>query len=75
MDQRSLVVITAIGNLKPDTWYYGTRCPCARLLALCEDLLRGRGVEELLGPEGILAVRCECGRVSAVMRLHKFKYL
>jgi hypothetical protein len=32
--------LAPIHDLKPKTWYYGLRCACERLLALCEDCLR-----------------------------------
>jgi hypothetical protein len=65
-------MVAAIHYPKPDTWYYGLYCACSRRLAVCEDLFCGRGSDDLF-QSGALAVRCECGRVSSVRHLRKFK--
>jgi hypothetical protein len=69
----SPLTVVPIERPKPGTWYYGMRCACTRLLALCEDLFSGNGADDLFQSPGTLAVRCECGRVSPVRRLQKFQ--
>jgi hypothetical protein len=60
-------------QLKRNTWYYGVRCSCARLIALCEDLFEGKSDEAQLRFPVSLSVECECGAVTHVQRLQKFK--
>ena len=60
-------------ELKCRTWYYGARCQCMRLLALCEDLAGGKTEDEHLPLASLLAVPCECGRVVQAERLEKFR--
>jgi hypothetical protein len=60
-------------ELKSNTWYYGVRCACTRLHALCEDLFGGKTDEQHLDCSNPLEVACECGVVTRAMRLHKFK--
>ncbi len=48
------------------------RCTCARRLALCEDCFAGNGDESFLLPLRF-AVNCECGAVTDVWVLEKFK--
>jgi len=69
---RRILTIPAILDLKRGTWYYGARCVCARLLALCEDCFGGKGVEDLELRMRV-AVNCECGARTSVTVLHKFK--
>jgi len=59
-------------ELKPNTWYYGVRCACERLLALVEDCFAGRGDDHHV-PAVPLAVHCECGAVTCAKLLQKFK--
>ncbi len=58
-------------ELKEDTWYYGVRCTCERLLPLVEDHFGGKGNEHHLSspPD----VPCECGAVTRTMLLMTFK--
>lgn len=60
-------------DLKAKTWYFGARCICQRLLALCEDCFSGKGTEDLLPVPIPLAVECECGAVITAQVLHKFR--
>jgi hypothetical protein len=60
-------------ELKRNTWYYGVRCTCARFLALCEDLFRGRGSETHCVSSVPLAVECACGAVTHARLLRRFK--
>ncbi len=59
-------------ELKSATWYYGVRCACARLLALAEDCLHGRGHDEHRSAEPY-DIQCECGAVTRTHVLQKFK--
>jgi len=65
-------MVAPVEHLKAGTWYYGMRCVCRRLLTLCEDVFSGKGADIFPAPAA-LAVRCECGRVSRVQRLEKFR--
>ena len=67
------MTVAPIHHPKPNTWYYGTRCACTRELAVCEDLFAGKGNEVFLQVPPGLAVECECGTVSHVVRLQKYK--
>jgi hypothetical protein len=60
-------------ELKRDTWYYGVRCACSRMHALCEDLFSGKTDERYLDFSQAVEVACECGAVARERRLHKFK--
>lgn len=60
-------------ELKADTWYYGLRCACDRLHALCEDLFAGKTHELHLICAEPVEVACDCGAVVRADRLHKFK--
>lgn len=60
-------------ELKSGTWYFGLRCACDRLHALCEDLFAGKGSELHLDYHEPIEVACECGAVARGNRLHKFK--
>ena len=60
-------------ELKANTWYYGVRCVCDRLHALCEDLFAGKTDEKHLDCADPLEVTCECGAVMQAERLHRFK--
>ena len=35
-------------ELKRNTWYYGVKCACARLLAIAEDCFQGSGHEDII---------------------------
>lgn len=59
-------------ELKSDTWYYGVRCACERLLLLVEDYFQGKGNEQHLAVTA-LEVRCECGAVNRTLLLQKFR--
>ena len=72
-EETILVTISAIRYPKPNTWYYGVRCGCMRLLAVCEDLFAGKGDDEFLQVPAGFGVECACGRVSRVAHLSKFK--
>lgn len=54
--------------LRSNTLYYGIRCACSRLHALCEDLFGGKTTEQHLDCSFPIEVGCECG---AVMRACK----
>lgn len=60
-------------ELKGGTWYYGMRCACSRLHALCEDLFLGKTDEQHLDCADPIEVACECGVVTRSDRLQKFK--
>lgn len=60
-------------KLKNDAWYYGIRCACARMHALCEDLFNGKTEEQYLYCHVAIAVACECGAVTHADRMQKFK--
>jgi hypothetical protein len=60
-------------ELKENTWYYGVRCACARLHALCEDLFAGKTEDQHLDYADPVNVACECGLVTQANRLHRFK--
>ena len=60
-------------ELKSSTWYYGVRCVCTRMHALCEDLFPGKGDEQDLQCAVPVEVPCECGAVTHADRLDKFK--
>jgi len=60
-------------NLKGNTWYYGLRCACQRVLAVCEDRFQGKGREAVLHVPIEFAVECECGKVTRTPVLRKFK--
>lgn len=60
-------------ELKGNTWYYGLRCACDRLHALCEDLFGGKIDQHYLDCGDPVEVTCECGVVTRADRLHKFK--
>lgn len=60
-------------ELKGNTWYYGVRCACGRLQALCEDLFAGKTDERHLDCADPVQVVCACGRVLRADRLYKFK--
>jgi hypothetical protein len=60
-------------ELKRNTWYYGVRCACNRLHALCEDLFAGKTDEQHLDCREACEVACECGAVTRASRLHRFK--
>jgi len=60
-------------ELKSDTWYFGVRCACARLHALCEDLFKGKTDEQYLSYSDPVEVACPCGAVTRADRLQKFK--
>lgn len=72
-DVRRALRVFPMQDLKGKTWYYGARCSCLRLLALCEDCFSGRGSEDLLPAPMPLTVECDCGAVLIVQVLHKFK--
>ena len=59
-------------ELKANTWYYGVRCTCRRLLALVEDSFAGRGDDHHFSAVP-LTVQCECGAITSAQVLHKFK--
>jgi len=59
-------------ELKPNTWYYGVQCVCARLLAIGEDCFGGNGHEEHRSVVP-LTVQCECGQAISAHVLHKFR--
>jgi hypothetical protein len=59
-------------ELKRETWYYGVRCSCDRVLALVEDSFAGYGDDKHLSAIPLL-VRCECGTITNAHVLHKFK--
>jgi hypothetical protein len=59
-------------ELRPNTWYYGIRCRCARLLALAEDAFAGSGDDHHASVVP-LVVQCECGAVTSSKLLSKFK--
>lgn len=65
-------VVIPSDELKRNTWYYGVRCTCARLLALVEDCFAGKGDDQHVSAVP-LAVHCECGAVMHARILHKFK--
>jgi len=67
------VTVTPLPSLKRNTWYYGVRCACQRVLALCEDVFEGRGDETQMRSPVELAVKCDCGTVTAALMLTKFK--
>lgn len=60
-------------QLKSNTWYYGIRCTCRRLHAVCEDLFEGKTDETHINGPGALKVACQCGEVIPATRLSKFK--
>jgi hypothetical protein len=43
------------------------------VLAVCEDLFAGKGVEDSLQAPAGFRVECECGTVNHVARFQKFK--
>jgi hypothetical protein len=59
-------------ELKPNIWYYGVRCVCARLPALVEDCFAGNGQAHHLSTVPV-KIQCECGAVTHAQLLHKFK--
>jgi hypothetical protein len=63
----------AIRDLKPKTWYYGVRCGCERLLAVCEDCFAGRFNGKPLQLPAPVTVRCECGAITSTQILENFK--
>jgi hypothetical protein len=67
------LAIAPIRHPKRGTWYYGMHCACRRFLCLCEDLFAGRGDDLRLAAPMLLEVRCQCGRVSNVRRLQRFR--
>jgi len=69
---RMNAVVIPSHELKPNTWYYGIRCGCARLLALAEDAFAGRGDDHHPSDVALL-VQCECGAVTSTKVLSKFK--
>jgi len=60
-------------KLKSKTWYYGIRCACMRMHAICEDLFAGKTDESHLHAWTRLLVPCECGTVTPTDRLSKFQ--
>jgi hypothetical protein len=60
-------------KLKGDTWYYGVRCACMRIHALCEDLFGAQSNDPELHCPIPVTVTCECGRVTNAERLYKYK--
>ena len=58
-------------EVKRHTWYYGVRCACDRLHALCEDLFAGKTDEQHFHFAVSLAVECECGKVIRTHLLQK----
>lgn len=60
-------------QVKSGTWYYGLRCTCSRLHAICEDLFRGKTDEQHLECADSLEFSCECGTVLQANRLEKFR--
>jgi hypothetical protein len=73
-ERKHPVTVAPIRHPKPNTWYYGVRCACTAVLAVCEDLFAGRGDEDFLQvPAGVVHVECECGAVSHVVRFERFK--
>jgi hypothetical protein len=60
-------------QLKSNAWYYGVRCTCARLHALCEDLFAGKTNEQYLYCSIPVEVACQCGAVIQADCVHKFK--
>lgn len=65
--------IAPLRDLKHNTWYYGIRCACQRLLAVCEDALGGNSDETVFRVPIKVSVECECGKVTEVPVLRKFK--
>lgn len=59
-------------ELKANTWYFGVRCVCDRLHALCEDLFAGKSDEQHLDYADPVKIACECGVVTHANRLHRF---
>jgi hypothetical protein len=59
-------------ELKANTWYYGVRCACQRLVAIGEDSFAGRGDDHHVSAVP-LTVQCECGAVTRAEVLQKFK--
>ena len=57
------------------TWYYGVRCECKRLLALCEDCFHGKADDAVLPVPIPLTVQCPCGVANNAQILRKFKTL
>ncbi len=70
---RMTVISIPVPELKSNTWYYGVRCPCTRLLLLCEDLFAGKTDELEMPCSPAVAVACPCGTVTETDRLHRFK--
>ena len=60
-------------EVKRNTWYYGARCACMRMLVLCEDLFSGKTCESEMYCSPAVAIACECGKVTRTDRLFKFK--
>jgi hypothetical protein len=73
MSESAHVTIVPIDDPKPRTWYYGVRCACMRLVAVCEDLFSGKGDEDFLQLPAELAVQCDCGAVSHVSHFERFR--
>jgi len=59
-------------ELKRNTWYYGVKCACARLLAIAEDCFQGSGHEEHHFGDPF-EIRCDCGAVIRTKTLQKFR--
>lgn len=72
-DRNYPVTVAPIRHPKPNTWYYGVRCACSRVLVVCEDLFAGKGAEDFLQAPPGFHVQCECGTVNQVARFQKFK--
>ena len=71
--RKRFLSVSPLRSVKRKTWYYGMRCACARLLALCEDCFAGKGDEQVLHLPKPLTVTCECGAVTEAHVLQKFK--
>ncbi len=68
-----IVVPIPAREVKSNTWYYGVRCACTRMLALTQDLFHGKTHESEMYCSPAIAITCECGQVTRTDRLHKFK--
>jgi hypothetical protein len=67
------MTVPPLEDPKRNTWYYGVRCACERLLAVCEDRFQGKTDDAVLPVPISLTVQCPCGVATDAQVLQKFK--
>ena len=67
------MTVSPLEDPKRNTWYYGVRCECKRLLALCEDCFHGKTDDAVLPVPIPLTVQCPCGGKRWILQHDRMK--